>query len=113
MPRQICKAMTYEIKLWDELSEYLQGGLLEIDNKLVENVPRSLALEKKCLFAQTGPPRYLIHTLVPSSRDGLFTAGNMYTARVDRHVIAQLCTFHHSADQKHEYIQSLNPIKTL
>lgn len=49
---QIGKAMAYAAKRWDALSEYLHDGLLEIDNNLVENTIRPLALGRKnYLFA--------------------------------------------------------------
>jgi len=49
---QIGKAMAYAAKRWDALSEYLNDGLLEIDNNLVENTIRPLALGRKnYLFA--------------------------------------------------------------
>ncbi|REL33842.1 IS66 family transposase [Rhodohalobacter sp. SW132] len=49
---QIGKAMAYSAKRWDKLSEYLHDGLLEIDNNLVENAIRPLALGRKnYLFA--------------------------------------------------------------
>jgi len=49
---QIGKAMTYAAKRWDALSAYLHDGLLEIDNNLVENTIRPLALGRKnYLFA--------------------------------------------------------------
>ena len=40
----IGKAMAYSAKRWDALSGYLHDGLLEIDNNLVENTIRPLAL---------------------------------------------------------------------
>ncbi len=49
---QIGKAMAYAAKRWDALSEYLKDGLLEMDNNLVENTIRPLALGRKnYLFA--------------------------------------------------------------
>jgi len=49
---QIGKAMAYSAKRWDKLSGYLHDGLLEIDNNLVENAIRPLALGRKnYLFA--------------------------------------------------------------
>lgn len=49
---QIGKAMAYAIARWDELSVYLYDGILEIDNNLVENVIRPVALGRKnYLFA--------------------------------------------------------------
>lgn len=52
---QIGKALAYSAKRWDALSGYLQDGGLEIDNNLVENTIRPLALGRKnYLFAPTG-----------------------------------------------------------
>jgi len=49
---QIGKAIAYSAKRWDALSGYLYDGLLEIDNNLVENTIRPLALGRKnYLFA--------------------------------------------------------------
>jgi transposase len=49
---QMGKAMAYTAKRWDALSGYLYDGLLEIDNNLVENTIRPLALGRKnYLFA--------------------------------------------------------------
>jgi len=49
---QIGKAMAYAAKRWDALSAYLHDGLLEMDNNLVENTIRPLALGRKnYLFA--------------------------------------------------------------
>ncbi len=48
----IGKAIRYAITLWDELQNYLYNGILEIDNNLVENLIRPLALGRKnYLFA--------------------------------------------------------------
>jgi transposase len=49
---QIGKAMYYSISRWEELSGYLYDGILEIDNNLVENAIRPVALGRKnYLFA--------------------------------------------------------------
>jgi transposase len=49
---QIGKAMRYSLSRWDELSAYLNDGTLEIDNNLVENAIRPVALGRKnYLFA--------------------------------------------------------------
>ena len=49
---QIAKAMAYAANRWDALSGYLHDGTLEIDNNLVENAIRPLALGRKnYLFA--------------------------------------------------------------
>ena len=49
---QIGKALAYSAKRWDALSVYLYDGVLEIDNNLVENTIRPLALGRKnYLFA--------------------------------------------------------------
>ena len=43
----IGKAMAYSLNRWDELTAYLHDGTLEIDNNLVENAIRPLALGRK------------------------------------------------------------------
>ena len=49
---QIGKAMAYAYARWDALSAYLYDGLLHIDNNLVENAIRPIALGRKnYLFA--------------------------------------------------------------
>jgi len=49
---QIGKAMAYAANRWDALSGYLYDGVLEIDNNLIENTIRPLALSRKnYLFA--------------------------------------------------------------
>lgn len=49
---QIGKAMKYSMERWDALSAYLYDGILEIDNNLVENAIRPVALGRKnYLFA--------------------------------------------------------------
>ena len=46
------KALQYAIRLWDELLNYLSDGRLEIDNNLMENAIRPIALGRKnWLFA--------------------------------------------------------------
>ena len=48
----IVKAMNYSLKRWRGLNAYLYDGVLEIDNNLVENAIRPLALGRKnYLFA--------------------------------------------------------------
>lgn len=44
---QIGKAMRYAIERWDNLNAYLHDGMLEIDNNLVENAIRPVALGRK------------------------------------------------------------------
>lgn len=49
---QIGKAMRYSMERWDGLCAYLYDGILEIDNNLVENAIRPVALGRKnYLFA--------------------------------------------------------------
>lgn len=49
---QIGKAFRYSMDRWDQLSAYLYDGILEIDNNLIENAIRPLALGRKnYLFA--------------------------------------------------------------
>jgi transposase len=51
---QIGKAMAYSLARWDALSGYLYDGMLEIDNNLVENAIRPVALGRKnYLFASS------------------------------------------------------------
>ena len=51
---QIGKAMAYSLKRWDQLMAYLNDGHLNIDNNLVENAIRPVALGRKnYLFAGT------------------------------------------------------------
>lgn len=51
---QIGKAMRYAMERWDKLSAYLQDGSLQIDNNLVENAIRPIALGRKnYLFARS------------------------------------------------------------
>ena len=48
----IGKAMAYTMTRWEQLSNYLKDGMLEIDNNLVENIIRPVALGRKnYLFA--------------------------------------------------------------
>jgi transposase len=49
---QFGKAMAYAYATWDALSAYLYDGNLQIDNKLIENAIRPVALGRKnYLFA--------------------------------------------------------------
>lgn len=49
---QIGKTLNYSLKRWQGLTAYLYDGVLEIDNNLIENAIRSLALDRKnYLFA--------------------------------------------------------------
>ena len=43
----IGKAILYAVRLWDELLAYLYNGHLEIDNNLMENAIRSIAIGRK------------------------------------------------------------------
>ena len=46
------KAITYTLKLWPRLNEFTKNGMLEIDNNLIENKIRPIALGRKnYLFA--------------------------------------------------------------
>ena len=48
----IGKAFAYTLKRWDKLTKYVELGQVEIDNNLVENVIRPIALGRKnYLFA--------------------------------------------------------------
>ena len=55
---QMGKAIAYSLSRWDALSAYLYDGHLEIDNNLVENLIRPVALGGRtiCLLAPTKPP---------------------------------------------------------
>ena len=63
---RIGKAMIYSIDRWDALSAYLQDGLLEIDNNLIENLIRPVALGRK-------------NYLFAGSHKGAARAGMMYS----------------------------------
>ena len=43
----IGKAIAYSLKRWDRLNAYLNDGMLEIDNNLIENAIRPVALGRK------------------------------------------------------------------
>ena len=43
----IGKAFGYTFEFWDRLKVYLQDGRLEIDNNLIENTIRPIALGRK------------------------------------------------------------------
>jgi len=46
------KALRYALRLWDQLLAYLYNGRIEIDNNLMENAIRPIALGRKnWLFA--------------------------------------------------------------
>jgi len=48
IPRSpIGKAILYAVRLWDELLAYLYNGRLEIDNNLMENAIRPIAIGRK------------------------------------------------------------------
>ena len=48
----IGKAINYTLRRWDNLNAYLNDGMLEIDNNLIENINRPVALGRKnYLFA--------------------------------------------------------------
>jgi len=53
LPRSsIGKAMRYAVERWEELGNYMKDGNLEIDNNLIENAIRPVALGRKnYLFA--------------------------------------------------------------
>ena len=66
------KAINYSLGLWKALSLYLDNGLLEIDNNLVENAIRPTALGKKnWLFfgsEDSGQRSAIIYTLVENCK---------------------------------------------
>ncbi|MDQ1151873.1 hypothetical protein QE382_003857 [Sphingobacterium zeae] len=49
---QIGKAMAYAYARWDALSAYLYDGNLHIDNNLIENAIRPVALGRKTTSSQ-------------------------------------------------------------
>jgi hypothetical protein len=57
LPKSIMgKAMAYTMTRWEQLSNYLMDGMLEIDNNKIENVIRPVALGRKnYLFAGSHP----------------------------------------------------------
>jgi len=57
LPKSIIgKAMAYTMTRWEQLSNYLMDGMLEIDNNKIENVIRPVALGRKnYLFAGSHP----------------------------------------------------------
>ena len=66
------KAAAYTLTLWPHLQEYLEDGLVEIDNNLVENAIRPTAVGKKnWLFigdAQAGETSAILFTLIEACR---------------------------------------------
>jgi transposase len=62
----IGKAMTYSLKLWPRLIRYIEDGRFQIDNNLIENTIRPLALGRK-------------NYLFAGSHDGAYNAAMMYS----------------------------------
>jgi transposase len=62
----IGQAMSYLITRWDKLKQYLNDGILEIDNNLIENAIRPVALGRK-------------NYLFAGSHEGAKRAAMMYT----------------------------------
>ena len=58
----IGEAIAYNLRRWDKLCIYASDGRLEIDNNLVENAIRPVALGRKITssLAPTIPPRALL-----------------------------------------------------
>ncbi len=52
---QMGKAMYYVLNNWNELTNYLQDGMLEIDNNKIENLIRLLALGRKNFLFMGSP----------------------------------------------------------
>ena len=73
MPQSLTsKAIHYTVELWDRLLVYTRHGHMEIDNNLVENAIRPVALGKKnWLFfgsAESGKTSAIIYSLLESCR---------------------------------------------
>lgn len=58
--------MSYALTRWDKLKQYLNDGILEIDNNLIENAIRPIALGRK-------------NYLFAGSHEGARRAAMMYT----------------------------------
>ena len=66
------QAISYSLRLWPQLEQFLENGQIEIDNNLVENAIRPTALGKKnWLFigaAQTGGTSAILYTVIEECR---------------------------------------------
>ncbi len=48
LPRSVCgKAVRYMLNRWEKLTRFLSDGRIEVDNNLVENAIRPLAVGRK------------------------------------------------------------------
>ena len=67
-----CKALSYSLKRWEKLMLYTSVGKLEIDNNLVENSLRPIAIGRKnYLFAgshQAAQRAAMIYSLLGSCK---------------------------------------------
>ena len=43
----LCQAIDYTLKRWDALTWYVEDGVLQIDNNVIENAIRPSAIGKK------------------------------------------------------------------
>ena len=80
----IAQAIAYALKRWQALSEYIHHGMAEIDNNLVENQVRPLALGRKnYLFAGSArgaKNAAIIYSLIASAKlNGLNPFHYLYT----------------------------------
>lgn len=66
------EALTYALNQWDEFEKYLEDGLLEIDNNLIENAirPAKLGLKNYLFFgsATAGKSSALMYTLMANCK---------------------------------------------
>ena len=98
--------MLYSIDRWDGLSGYLQDGLLEIDNNLIENLIRPVALGRK-------------NYLFAGSHQGAARAGVMYSffANCKLHQINPYQWLRYVLENimstKYNHIRDLYSLKTL
>ena len=99
---QIGKAMRYAMERWDKLSAYLQDGSLQIDNNLVENAIRPIALGRK-------------NYLFAGSHDAAIRAGIIYSflAICKKHEVNPLQWLKHTLENimsiNHKNIRDLYP----
>jgi len=66
------KAIGYALRHWSQLEYYIHNGLIEIDNNLIENAVRSLALGKKnwlCIgHAEAGERSAIIYSILETCK---------------------------------------------
>ena len=99
---QIGKSMRYAMERWDKLSAYLQDGSLLIDNNLVENAIRPIALGRK-------------NYLFAGSHDAATRAGMIYSflAICKKHEVNPMQWLKHTLENimsiNHKNIRDLYP----